>query len=265
MTTIAVELSIDARGPCALYIVSDSRITWGKHENRWDSGQKTFASSKTPDIFGYCGSAFFPTQVLNQITHQIEAGILFNGNANAQERHGRWLNTVRKSLKNSQGALIEDFTLLHGARNGEGMKSEFLLWESKWSSKNKGWIDSEIKLSSEHSSFLAISGTGRSKLETRMSSLPQEKDAITSRRAFQTLFSLIEAGDDDFSGGAPQMVGIYRVKPARHYGIIWRNRRYFCGSELVAGSCYENIEWRNEKFERADGRLKTRLKGAQKH
>lgn len=265
MTTIASELSIDARGPCALYIVSDSRITWGKHENRWDSGQKTFASSKTPDIFGYCGSAFFPTQILNQVTRQIEAGILFNSNANARERHGRWLTTVQSSLNNSHGAVIEDFTLLHGSRNGDGMKCEFLLWKSTWSQKKGIWVDEEIKLSSQYSQFLAVSGTGRKTLEARISSLSKEKDATTSRLAFQTLFSSIDAGDDKLSGGAPQMVGIYRVKPAQHFGMIWKNRRYFCGSELVAGSSYKNIEWRNEKFERADGRSKARLRGAQKH
>lgn len=265
MTTIASELSIDARGPCALYIVSDSRITWKKHEHRWDSGQKTFASSSSPDIFGYCGSAFFPSQVLNQVTLQIDAGILFDGIANARERHGRWLTTVKRSLDNSQDALIEDFTLLHGARDGAGMKCEFLLWKSTWSAKSRKWNDYEVNLSSEHSQFLTISGTGRETLESRLSSSLQLEGANTSRHAFQALFSSIDAGDDKFSGGAPQMVGLYRVKSAQHFGIIWKNKRYYCGVELVAGSNYEKIEWRNEKFERANGRSKTLLKGAQEH
>lgn len=265
MTTIATELSVDARGPCALYIVSDSRITWEKYERRWDSGQKTFASSSSPDIFGYCGSAFFPSQILNQVTRQIEAGILFDGNSNARERHGRWLKTVKCSLSNSQNALIEDFTLLHGARDGAGMKCEFLLWKSTWSAKSQKWKDCEVKLGSEYSQFLTISGTGRETLESRINSLSDVKDATTSRHAFQTLFNSIDAGNDKFSGGAPQMVGLYRVKPAQNFGIIWKNKRYYCGVELVAGSNYENIEWRNAKFERADGRSKALLKGAQRH
>ena len=265
MTTIASELSVDARGPCALYIVSDSRITWKKHEHRWDSGQKTFASSSSPDIFGYCGSAFFPTQILNQATRQIEAGILFDRNANARERHGRWFTTVKRSLENSQDALIEDFTLLHGARDGDGMKCEFLLWKSTWSASEKKWNDSKVSLSSKNSQFLTISGTGRESLTSRISSLSQEEEATTSRHAFQTLFSSIDAGNDKFSGGAPQLVGLYRVKPAQHFGIIWKNKRYYCGMELVAGSNYQNIEWRNEKFERADGKSKFRLKDAQAH
>jgi hypothetical protein len=265
MTTIAAELSIDSRGPCALYIVSDSRITWKKHDHRWDSGQKTFASSYSPDIFGYSGSAFFPTQILNQITRQIEAGILFDENAHARERHGRWLNTIKRSLENSQNALIEDFTLLHGARDSAGMKCKFLLWKSTWSSKNEKWTDDEVKLSSEYSQLMTISGTGRESLVSRISSLSQGEAATTSRHAFQTLFSSIVSGDDKFSGGAPQMVGIYRVKPAQNFGMIWENKRYYCGAELVAGSNYDSIEWRNEKFERADGKSRSLLKGAQKH
>lgn len=145
------------------------------------------------------------------------------------------------------------------------MKCEFLLWKSTWSATREKWNDNQVKLSSEHSQFLTISGTGREMLESRISSLSQEEEVTTSRFAFQTLFSSIEAGDDKFSGGAPQMVGLYRVEPAQHFGIIWKSKRYYCGVELVAGSNYENIEWRNEKFEQADGRLKTRLKGAQKH
>ncbi|WP_146746348.1 hypothetical protein [Rhodovulum viride] len=265
MTTIASELSLDSRGPCALYIVSDSRITWKKHEHRWDSGQKTFASSGSPDIFGYCGSAFFPSQILNQVTRQIEAGILFDGNANARERHGRWLTTVKRSLENSQDALIEDFILLHGARDGAGMGCKFLLWKSSWSTKSRKWIDDEVKLSPEYSQFLTISGTGRDGLEKSIGSSSQEEEANTSRHAFQKLFHSIDAGGDKFTGGAPQMVGLYRVKPARHFGIIWKNKRYYCGVELVAGSNYESIEWRNEKFERADGKSKSRIKGAQEH
>ncbi|WP_321341576.1 hypothetical protein [uncultured Cohaesibacter sp.] len=232
MTTIASELSVDARGPCALYIASDSRITWKKHEHRWDSGQKTFASSNSPDIFGYCGSAFFPTQILNQVTRQIDSGILFNSDASARERHGRWLTTVKQSLKNSHDALIEDFIILHGARDGHGMKCQFLLWKSTWSAEKGKWFDTEIDLNSEHSRFLTISGTGGKHLETRMKSSPPGKDAATSCHAFQTLFNSIDAGDDKLSGGAPQMVGIYREKPAQHFGVIWKDRRYFCGSEL---------------------------------
>lgn len=265
MTTIASELSMDSRGPCALYIVSDSRITWEKHEHRWDSGQKTFASNSSPDIFGYCGSAFFPTQILNQVTRQIEAGILFDENARANERHGRWLHTVKCSLENSKNALIENFTLLHGARDGSGIGCKFLLWKSTWSAKRRKWTDEVVKLRPEHSQFLTITGTGREKLESRISSSSQEDQANTSRHAFQILFSSIKDECDKFSGGAPQMVGLYRVKPAQHFGMIWKGRRYYCGVELVAGSNYENIEWRNEKFERADGKSKVLLKGAKSH
>ena len=119
MTTIAAHLSVDSRGPCAMYIASDSRITWGTASRRWDAGQKAFASTASPDIFGYCGSAFFPTQIINQVTRQIDVGILFDEMACADERHGRWLKTVKKSLEVSASAEVPDFKLLHGSPNWE--------------------------------------------------------------------------------------------------------------------------------------------------
>ncbi len=265
MTTIAAELSIDSRGPCALYIASDSRITWGAPQYWWDSGQKSFASKTSPDIFGYCGSAFFPTQVLNQVTRQIESGILFDSSASADERHGRWLKTIMNSLENSREASVNDFALLHGARDGNGMACSFRLWQSRFNARSKAWEDKEIDLHRDHSHFASITGTGRNKLQRRLEDAVNEDHSRTSRHAFQTLFKSIGEGDDVSSGGAPQIVGIYRVKPAQYFGMIWNNERYFCGCKLVAGANFECVDWFNEQFERCDGKTRKRLAGAKKH
>lgn len=58
MTSLGVALAIDARGPSAMYIITDSRISW-PNGGHWDAGQKTFVSACSPDIFGFCGDAFF--------------------------------------------------------------------------------------------------------------------------------------------------------------------------------------------------------------
>src|SRR5690242_15885211 len=85
MTSIAIALAIDARGPSALYIISDSRLTfYGNSEKRWDAAQKTFASLRTPDIFGFCGDAIFPPAVLRQILEQINYGLIFHDSMNSQ-------------------------------------------------------------------------------------------------------------------------------------------------------------------------------------
>lgn len=265
MTTIAAQISVDSRGPCALYIASDSRITWGKSQDRWDAGQKTFASSSSPDIFGFFGSAFFPTQVLNQVTRQIEAGILFDSDADAEERHGRWRKTICSSLENSSNPQVNDFSILHGAREGEGMNCSFRLWETKFNSSNQSWKDTEIVLRKDHSHFASVNGSGKSGLIKRLSEPSLQTETQTSRNAFQKLFQSIAEGDDGYSGGAPQIVGMFRVRNAQHFGMIWNKKRYFSGCKLVAGSNYQSIDWFNDKFERADGKTRERLNGAKRH
>jgi len=265
MTTLAVELSVDARGPCALYIASDSRITWGKASSWWDSAQKTFISGGSPDIFGYCGGAFVPTQVLNQVSRQIEAGILFSPDACAVERHGRWLKTIKTSVSTSLSAQISDFSILHGSRDGIGMDCSFHLWISKFIASSKTWKDKKLSLSNDKSHFVYLDGTGATHLKTLVETTGDPKSKETSRGAFKNFFQTLKNGTDNFSGGAPQIVGIFRGKDPQYFGLIWNKERYFCGCKLVAGSNFNKIVWFNELFERADGRTRDRLKGAQKH
>lgn len=265
MTTIASHLSIDSRGPCAIYIASDSRITWGNASRRWDAGQKTFASSASPDIFGYCGSAFFPTQIINQVTRQIDAGLLYDEMNCADERHGRWVSTIKKSLENSVSAEVPDFKLFHASRTGSGMTCSFRLWEVSFQSDGQVWKDIEIDLQSDRSHFASVRGSGRDSLRKQLAISNHQEEAGTSRHAFQALFQSIKAGRDSLSGGAPQIVGMYRIRSARSFGMIWEGNRYYCGCKLVAGSNYDSIEWFNERFERADGKTRKRLKGAKRH
>jgi len=265
MTTIAAHLSVDSRGPCAMYIASDSRITWGTASRRWDAGQKAFASSRSPDIFGYCGSAFFPTQIINQVTRQIDVGILFDEMACADERHGRWVSTVKRSLEISASSDVRDFKLFHGSRTGEGMNCCFRLWEVSFRSDGQIWKDVEIDLRTDQSHFASVSGSGSDSLQKQLGSTNQPDEAGTSRHAFQALFHSIKAGSDPFSGGAPQIVGMYRIKSAKSFGMIWDCDRYYCGCKLVAGVNYDSLEWFNDRFERADGKTMKRLKGAKQH
>lgn len=265
MTTIAAHLSVDSRGPSAIYIASDSRITWGGASQRWDAGQKTFASSASPDIFGYCGSAFFPTQIINQVTRQIDAGLLFNEMTCSDVRHGKWLSTIKKSLENSTSAAVPNFKLFHGSRTGNKMECSFRLWEVSFQSDGQDWKDVEIDLQSDRSHFASVGGSGRDSLQKQLAITSHQEDVGTSRHAFQALFQSIKAGGDSLSGGAPQIVGMYRIDSSRSFGMIWEGNRYYCGCKLVAGSNYDSIEWFNERFERANGKTMKRLKGAKKH
>jgi hypothetical protein len=64
VTSLAAWPGIDSRGLSTLYIVADSRISWPGSSDLWEFGAKVFASSHTPDIFGFYGDVLVPSMVL---------------------------------------------------------------------------------------------------------------------------------------------------------------------------------------------------------
>ncbi len=87
MTSLAAAVGVDSRGPASLYIITDSRITWTKPSERWDWGRKTFRSLSSPDIFGYCGDAYFVPIALGQILDLIALDVVRLSGLPADERH----------------------------------------------------------------------------------------------------------------------------------------------------------------------------------
>ena len=86
----------------------------------------------------------------------------------------------------------------------------------------------------------------------------------TSRNVFHCFINTLKNITDNYCGGSPQLVGVYR-KPnsyAKYFGIIYNKKRYFAGSEVPYGSIYNNVDWRNENFERCDGENKKIIDGA---
>ena len=130
MTSLAVALAVDQRGPAALYIITDSRFSWGPGAH-WDAGQKTFASIRTPDIFGFCGDAFFPPAIIHQVIELINRGVLCADGMPADERHALALAILKHAVDRQQRAPISSFSIFHGSRDGELMKSKFRLWETR--------------------------------------------------------------------------------------------------------------------------------------
>ena len=74
VTSLLCWVGVDSRGPTSAYIATDSRITWGRRDV-WDLGRKTFAASRTPDIFGFSGGVLFPSLVLSQYVSALDAGL----------------------------------------------------------------------------------------------------------------------------------------------------------------------------------------------
>lgn len=213
MTSLAVTLSVDPRGPCALYIISDSRITWDSSEYRWDAGRKTFASARTADVFGYCGEAFFPTAMLGQVLDQVNSGLLLPEGVGAAERHAIVIEAFKAGMALRKWVKLKAFAIFHGARDGEFTKSQFHLWESKYSMKD-GWLDKKMDLNASRSYLAHLDGSGKKVIEIRREVWVNTNAAGTSRAAIWAFCDSLRSGKDKYSGGAPQLVGIWRKGPA---------------------------------------------------
>jgi len=136
MTSLVAVLAVDQRGPCALYLMTDSRITWTGHQSEWDAGQKTFSVSNKAHVFGFCGNASFPPSVARQLVEQIEAGLVGSGNdpdvVRAEIKAAvEWAHSV--ATKN----FFDGFSIFHGFREGEFMESKFHLRRIEFFCKHK--------------------------------------------------------------------------------------------------------------------------------
>ena len=85
----------------------------------------------------------------------------------------------------------------------------------------------------------------------------------TSRSVFSSFCDALDSGGDKHSGGAPQMIGLYRQKAGRSFGIIYNDKRYFEGLPVSDTGQADGIEWRNRRFEICDGATMQRRKEAQ--
>ena len=93
MTSLAAWPGIDSRGLSTLYIVADSRISWPGSSDLWEFGAKVFASSRTPDIFGFYGDVLVPSMVLPRLVETPFLGPV----ASAQDRHDGLVEALRHS------------------------------------------------------------------------------------------------------------------------------------------------------------------------
>jgi hypothetical protein len=144
------------------------------------------------------------------------------------------------------------------------MGSRFRLWRTDYYVK-VGWKDRELPLEEDRSYMASIDGSGRNAVETAGKKWLETDAGGTSRATIWAFCDALRSAGDPFSGGAPQIVGIWRRGPAQRFGVIWNQKRYVGGLEVPAGSACQKIAWFNELFERCDGETGERLQNAQRH
>lgn len=118
-------------------------------------------------------------------------------------------------------------------------------------STNK-WSGETIEFG-EHSDKLFVVGSGASEFLIKYKKYWESENQKTSRALFHCFTDTLIDIEDIHCGGAPQLVGLYRIGNANHYGMIYNGKRYFQGVQIDNLTNFDNIQWRNELMEICDG------------
>ncbi len=265
MTLLIAWTGIDSHGVASAYIGSDSRISWGA-DYKFDTGRKVFGLDKHPDIFGYCGDVLFPMLVLGQISEMADSALLFPEGASIESKSAaifKKLNEQFARYPADVASIAQDtITIVHISKNVKP-KPDFKAFRYHWT-KGSGWSNAEISYPNK-SGLIGAWGSGKASFSTLFRKYDTGPIAGTSRCVFQCFCKSVSSNMDLRTGGAPQLVGLYRGKEPRSqkYGIIFEQQRYVFGASIEDTVSPGGIEWRNELFELCDGRTKSRLEGAQ--
>lgn len=255
MTLVASFIGVDCKypkpKPASIYILSDSRISWGG-TIKFDYGRKVFGCRNSPDIFGYCGDVLFPSIVLNQIVDIADHGLLFEPSWNCEQKFQAFTNKLIQSFKNypaSASVMDKTFQIIYASRDQE---QNFFCKKMEWWKTTNKWTTDVIEFK-DHSDKLFILGSGRTEFLEKFKRYAESENQKTSRAVFHCFTDTLDNIKDVYCGGAPQLVGLYRIGNARFFGIINKGKRYLHGVEVDDLINLNNVEWRNNLWEVCDG------------
>lgn len=256
---IGVDDKKEGKEISSIYISSDSRYTWG-NSGKYDYGIKVFGSTKFPEIFGFCGDVLFPSNILGQVIPQIDNGILLDKSDNADTKSNKIFSYIESSFESYPKTFIRDkFTILHGTR----FEKTFKLFKFYLGVDNK-LLKKEIPLGNISTTVFS-GGSGAKEFEKNWEQWDSKhNDYRTSRAVYHCLYKTLKDIKDPRTGGLPQIVGLYRIKNSRLFGIVENEEKYIYGKESSEDINLLSIEWRNENFERMNPETLKILEGAQR-
>lgn len=265
MTSLIAWVGIDARGPASIYIASDSRVTLGNGSIKQDDATKTFCSSKYPIIFGYCGDVLAATKVIAEMIELIDRGMLpLSGDV--FEKTSRIMAETATIQGNMADPYIASYSLLIGFREGEGFRnSKFEVSKINFDRSAAKFTFECIDLYQEKSFLIFADGSGAGSVFANHHLWEKSSQARTSRAVYGAFCDALISGSDEYSGGAPQMVGLYRIGYGRLFGTKYKDQLYVSGKSATAESIVKAIEWRDELFQRIDPTTRQLCEGAQEH
>lgn len=273
MSLVVSWIGIDTHGVASAYITSESRITW-KKKYPFDYCKKVFASNTYPEIFGYAGDVLFPSIVLSQIVAMIDSNILFTPNMTCAEKNKivfkKILYTLNKYPYKPYTLGKNPVQIMHISRdtivNGYPEFHMYLL-HYYWPDidKKKRPVIKEIPIPTK-SDVLQVLGTGKTEfLDNYNNMYNKSVKAYTSRNVFHCFIYTLNHTTNNTFGGPPQLVGLYR-KPLTsgiNFGIIYNRKRYFLGMEVPKECAFDQVPWRNARFELCSGITKMKIDKAQ--
>jgi hypothetical protein len=202
--------------------------------------------------------------MLAQLTSAIDAGVMYGISTKPAERFKQIESSVKASFTLYPDRERRTFTIIYATREGEFSNCQFHLYSLSWNPL-LGWKGSEIPMP-DKSSTLCILGSGETAFSEWQTQWEASTESGTSRAVFSAFCDALLSGRDPRTGGAPQLVGVYRKGSGRAFGVIYDENPFLFGMRLErdAASAASELQWRNRFFERCDaqGRL---LQGAKKH
>jgi hypothetical protein len=177
------------------------------------------------------------------------------------ERFKKISDLIKKSFDELPCHAQNSFTVVYCSRLNEGMATAFELHTLNWTSKD-GWITSQYQMPSQSDLVLSL-GSGRNSINDSNLRWQETEVKGTSRSVFSAFCDSLKSQLDPFTGGAPQLVGIYRKGSAKNFGIIFNDQRYLFGLPVDENENLKSVEWRNCLFEISNPETKQRQINAQ--
>lgn len=263
MTSLVAWVGVDQRGPASVYIATDSRITWpnGTAPPQWNGARKTYSTVKVAHIMGYVGDVVFPALTLPTVVAQLDEYSNEELIEGTQERVLELLTAAWRDVPLDARLGSE---IVHCTRVGTGLNARFGVQILRLPAGSTQWTSTVLTVPNR-SSRIEFLGSGRRQLETfhEVWVRPGVEADRTSRAVFSAFCDAVDSGMDPSTGGPPQLVGLYRQGPGRSFGVYWNGHSYLHGTD-ISGVALENLEYRNNRFERVDA-AGIRLAGAQLH
>lgn len=268
MTTLIAWISYSNTGqsahlPRAIYVASDSRITWGSAARRWEAGRKVFTPLKEPHIFGYCGDVVFPSLALGQVIAAIDYGILFSAEANADDKNEIIFETIKESHRQRLNVPEQSFKILHIHRIQNWPSTTFAAWVISYDAATALWSCNKVALPSATGIVIAL-GTGAGAAKSHASKWAESDVGGTSRAIFSAFCDALTSGADPLSGGVPQISALYTENAPRPLGYVENGLMFLHGLQLGPSGTFDNIEWRDRLFQRVDPIMLSPITGARR-